>query len=45
MTKSMLILGFKQYKYYTGIYYFINKKTRKLVIAIVYVYNVCFIGL
>ena len=26
-------------------YYFINKETRKLVIAIFYVNNVCFIGL
>jgi len=25
-------------------YYFIDKKTRELVIAIVYIYNVCFMG-
>jgi len=41
MTKSMLTLGFKQYKSNADVYYFIDKKTRELVIAIVYV---CFIG-
>jgi len=41
----MLTLGFKQYKYDASVYYFIHKKTRKLVIAIVYVDNVCFMGL
>ena len=45
MTKSMLALEFKQYKSDTSVYYFINKKTRELVIAIVYINNVCFIGL
>ena len=45
MTKSMSALGFKQYKSNTGVYYFINKETRKLVIAIVYVNDVYFIGL
>ncbi len=45
MTKSMLTLGFKQYKYNASVYYFINKKTRELVIATVYVNNVCFMGL
>ena len=44
MTKSMLILGFKQCKSDTGVYYFIDEKTRELVIAIVYVDNVCFMG-
>ena len=37
MTKLMLVLGFKQYKFNTSIYYFIDEKTRKLVIAIVYI--------
>jgi len=40
----MLILEFKQYKSNASVYYFINKKTRKLVIAIVYVNDVCFMG-
>ena len=44
MTKSMLTLGFKQYKSNAGVYYFIDKKTRELVITIVYVDDVCFIG-
>ena len=44
MTKSMLTLGFKQYKSNAGVYYFIDEKTRELVIAIVYVNDVCFIG-
>ena len=43
MTKSILTLGFKQYKSDTGVYYFIDKKTRELVITIVYVDDVCFI--
>ena len=42
MTK--LILEFKQCKSNTSIYYFINKETRELVIAIVYVDSICFIG-
>ena len=45
MTKSILALGFKWCKSNTSMYYFINKETRKLVIAIFYVNNVCFIGL
>jgi len=44
MTKSMLVLGFKRYKSNAGVYYYYNKKTRALVIAIVYVNNVCFMG-
>jgi len=40
----MLVLGFKWCKSNTGVYYFIDKKTRELVIAIVYVNNVCFMG-
>ena len=45
MTKSMLTLGFKQYKSNTGVYCFIDKETRELAIAIVYIDNICFIGL
>jgi len=45
MTNSMLALGFKQCKSDTGIYYFIDKETRELVIAIVYVNDVCSIRL
>ena len=45
MTKSMLTLGFKQYKSHTSVYYFIDKKARELVMAIVYVDDICFIGL
>ena len=45
MTKSMLALGFKWCKSNVSIYYFINKETRKLIITIFYVNNVCFIGL
>jgi len=40
----MLTLGFKQYKSNTSVYYFIDKKTRELVIAIVYVDDVYFMG-
>jgi len=39
----MLALGFKQCKFDTSIYYFIDEKTRELVIAIIYVNDVCFI--
>jgi len=39
----MLALGFKRYKSNAGIYYYYNKKTKALVIAIVYVNDVCFI--
>ena len=42
MTKSMLALGFKQYKSNVSMYYFINKETRKLVITIVYVNDIYF---
>jgi len=45
MTKSILTLGFKQWKSDTSIYYFIDKKTRELVITIVYIDNVCFMDL
>ena len=44
MTKSILALGFKWCKSNVSMYYFINKETRKLVIAIFHVNNVCFIG-
>ena len=44
MTKSMLVLGFKWCKSNAGMYYFINKETRELVIAIVYIDDVCFMG-
>jgi len=44
MTKSMLALGFKRCKSNTGIYYYYDKKTKALVIAIVYVNNVCFMS-
>jgi len=43
MTKSMLVLGFKRCKSDAGIYYYYDKKTKALVIAIVYVDDVCFI--
>jgi len=39
----MLILEFKWYKSDASIYYFINKKTRELVIAIIYLNNIWFI--
>jgi len=44
MTKSMFALGFKRCKSNAGIYYYHDKKTKALVIAIVYVNNVCFIN-
>jgi len=40
----MSALRFKQYKSNAGVYYFINKETRKLVIAIVYINDVYFMG-
>jgi len=40
----MLALGFKRYKSDAGIYYYHDKKTKALVITIVYVDDVCFIG-
>jgi len=45
MTKSILILGFKQCKSNAGMYYFIDEKTKELVIAIVYINDVYFIDL
>ena len=44
MTKLMLTLGFKQYKYDADVHYFIDKKTKELVIAIVYVDDICFMS-
>jgi len=44
MTKSMLALGFKRYKSNAGVYYYHDKETKVLVIAIVYVDDVCFMG-
>jgi len=38
----MLTLGFKWCKSDAGIYYFIDKKTKELVIVIVYVNDDCF---
>jgi len=40
----MLALGFKKCKSDTGVYYYHDKKTKALVIAIVYVDNVCFMN-
>jgi len=40
----MLVLGFKRCKSNAGVYYYYNKKTKALVIAIVYVNDVCFMG-
>ena len=45
MTKLILVLKFKQCKYNASIYYFIDKETRELVIAIVYINNICFIDI
>ena len=45
MTKSMLALRFKQYKSNASLYYFIDEKTRKFVISIVYIDNISFIDL
>ena len=44
MTKSILALGFKRCKSNAGIYYYHDKKTKVLVIAIVYVNDVYFMG-
>ena len=44
MTKSMLVLGFKKCKSNASVYYYHNKKTKALVIAIVYVDDICFMG-
>ena len=40
----MLALRFKQCKFNANMYYFINKEIRELVIAIVYINDVCFMG-
>jgi len=40
----MLALGFKRYKSNAGVYYYHDKKTKALVIVIVYVDDVCFMG-
>jgi len=40
----MLALGFKRYKSDAGIYNYHNKKTKALVIAIVYVNDIYFMG-
>jgi len=40
----MLALGFKRYKSNAGVYYYQDKKTKALVIVIVYVDDVCFMG-
>ena len=45
MTKSILALGFKQYTSNTSIYCFIDKETKKLIIAIIYANDVCFMSL
>ena len=44
ITKSMLALGFKRCKSNTGVYYYHDKKIKALVIATVYVDDVCFMG-
>jgi len=44
MTKSMLALGFKRCKSNTSVYYYHDKKTKALVIAIVYVNNIYFMS-
>jgi len=40
MTKLMLALGFMQYKSNAGMYYFIDKETRELIIGIVYINDI-----
>jgi len=40
----MLALGFKRYKSNAGVYYYHDKKTKALVIVVVYVDDVCFMG-
>jgi len=44
MTKLMFILEFKRYKSNAIVYYYHDKKTKALVIAIVYINNVCFMS-
>jgi len=41
----MLALVFKRYKSDAGVYYYHDKKTKALVITIVYVDDVCFMGI
>jgi len=40
----MLVLGFKRCKSDTSVYYYYDKKTKVLVIAIVYINDVCFMS-
>ena len=40
----MLTLGFKQCKSNAGVYYFIDKETRELVITIIYINDICFMS-
>ena len=44
MTESMLALGFKWCKSDASVYYYHDKKTKALVITIVYVDDICFMG-
>ena len=44
MTKSMVTLGFKRCKSNASVYYYHDKKTKALVIAIVYVDDIYFMG-
>ena len=41
----MLVLEFKQCKSNANVYYFIDEETRESVIEIIYINNICFIGL
>ena len=45
MTKSILVLEFKQCKSDANVYYFIDEETKELVIEIIYINDICFIGL
>jgi len=44
MTKSMLVLGFKRCKSNASVYYYHDKKTKALVIVIIYVNDIYFMG-
>ena len=44
MTKSMVTLGFKRCKSNASVYYYHDKKTKALGIAIVYVDDIYFMG-
>jgi len=44
LSKSMLALGFKRCKFDASVYYYYDKKTKALVITIVYVDDVCFMS-